>query len=233
MQFLKKFSMKIFGICTRVKSISGLLLRHFCRQESQRITAESIQQQIPYYLSRAAKENLAKELQGFPRRIDYYIDRYHDEVLQGDGWNSFVVVNIDNGERKTIRGILLTNSCDVSPENKREIPPTFTFAPIVRLEGYVKKLLAAGVTQRQIDDKVAAIKEQSVTNLFYLPKGAALDDDYVALLGDVHTVPLRVFHERHDRQKLFTLSQTGFYLFVLKLSVHFCRFHEEVERCPT
>lgn len=228
MLFLKKSCMRTFGICTKVRNF---LRRYHCRQERQ-ITAESIQQQIPHYLSQAAKENLAKSLQEFPRRIDYYIDRYQNEVLQGDGWNSFVVVNIENGERKPIKGILLTNSCDVAPENKREFPPAFTFAPIIKLGNYVQRLLMAGLSQQVIDDKVAAIKEQNITNLFYLPKGAHLDNDYVALLGDVHTVPLKVFQERQDRQKLFTLSQTGFYLFVLKLSVHFCRFHEEVNRSP-
>lgn len=220
--------MRTFGICTKVKNF----LRRLLFRPVKQITAESIHQQIPYYLSQAAKENLAKALQEFPRCIDYYIDRYQDEVLQGDGWNSFVVVNVENGERKPIKGILLTNSCDVAPENKRESPPTFTFAPIIKLSNYVQRLLAAGLSQQVIDDKVAAIKEQNITNLFYLPKGAHLDNDYVALLGDVHTVPLKVFQERQDRQKLFTLGQTGFYLFVLKLSVHFCRFHEEVDRFP-
>lgn len=218
--------MKIFGICTRVKNF---LRQHLCRQEGQ-INAETIRQQIPYYLSQSAKEHLVKSLQEFPRRIDYYIDRYKDEVLQGDGWNSFVVVNIENGERKPIKGILLTNSCDVASENKREFPPTFTFAPIIKLSNYVQKLSEADLDTQQIDDKIIAIKEQNITNLFYLPKGANLDDDYVALLGDIHTVPSRIFQEHSDRKKLFTLSQTGFYLFVLKLSVHFCRFHEEVNR---
>ena len=219
--------MKTSGICTRVKGF----LKKLCSNGKQ-ITAESIQDQIPSYLTQEAKDKLAKALGEFPSPIDYYINLYPEDVLQGDGWNSFVVIDFGSGERKPVKGILLTNSCDVSPENKREFPPTFTFALIIKLNNYLAKLAGAGLTRQQIDDKVIAIKEQRISTLFYLPKGAKLDDEYVALLGDVHTVPLQVFEARKDRQKLFTLSQVGFYLFVFKLSVHFCRFHEGVARYP-
>lgn len=219
--------MKIFGTYTRVKK----LLRKLCGDDKQ-ITATSIQNQIPYYLSQESKGNLVRALEDFPNPIDYYINLFPEEVLQGDGWNSFVVVDYENGNRKSVKGILLTNSCDISPANPREFPPAFTFAPIIKLKGYQKKLLEAGITQQQIDDKVVAIKEQKITTLFYLPQGGKLDEDYIALLSDVHTIPKQVFEARVDRQKLFTLSQVGFYLFVLKLSVHFCRFHEEIARDP-
>jgi hypothetical protein len=81
----------------------------------------------------------------------------------------------------------------------------------------------------QTDDKIAAIRKQHVTSLFYLPMGASLNEDHVALLDDLHTLPLRMF-QNADRPKLFTLSQVGFYLFVVKLSIHFCRFSGDISR---
>ena len=83
---------------------------------------------------------------------------------------------------------------------------------------------------QQINDRFQAIREQRVTTMFYLPKGGSLEEEYVALLDDLHTVPARIFEQVAERKKLFTLSLVGFYLFVLKLSVHFCRLHEEVAR---
>lgn len=71
---------------------------------------------------------------------------------------------------------------------------------------------------------------QITTELFYLPRGSNLDDDYVALLDDIHTAPFPQFQRQKDKQKLFTLSQVGFYLFLFKLSIHFCRFHENIDR---
>lgn len=54
------------------------------------ITAESIQDQIPYYLSQEAKDNLVKALKRFPDNINYYINLYQSDMLQGDGWTSLL-----------------------------------------------------------------------------------------------------------------------------------------------
>jgi len=194
------------------------------------ITLESIQDQIPYYLTLEAKENLVKALAKFPQLKDYYINRYQEEVLQGDGWTSLEIISFRNGKRKFIKGILLSNSCDIEPSNNREYAPNITFSPIIKLNRYIELLSAAKLDESKIKAKIAAIKEQKVTTLFYLPKGAGLDDDYIARLDEVYTVPFPSFSEQDNRNKLFTLNQVGFYLFLFKLSVHFCRFHENILR---
>lgn len=53
---------------------------------------------------------------------------------------------------------------------------------------------------------------------------------HVALLDDLHSMPMEVYKEAAE--KLFTCSMEGLYLFVFKLSVHFCRLHENVDRSP-
>lgn len=194
------------------------------------ITQESIQDQIPYYLTQEAKANLVRALAEFPQLKDYYINRYQEEILQGDGWTSLEIISFRNGERKLIKGILLSNSCDIDPSNKREYESNITFSPIIKLNRYIQLLRAANLDENRIRAKIASIKEQKVTTLFYLPQGASLDDDYIARLDEVYTVPFSSFNERDGRQKLFTLNQVGFYLFLFKLSVHFCRFHENILR---
>jgi len=194
------------------------------------ITTDSIKDQIPYYLTQEAKENLVKALDRFPRNINYYLNRYQTEILQGDGWTSIEVIRFEDTERKFVRGVLLSNSCDIYPSHKRDLPAKLTFAPVIKLNRYLELLNLAGLDHQRVQNKLTAIREQKVTSLFYLPKGADLEDDFVALLDDLHTVPLQAFLSRPDRKKLFTLGQVGFYLFLLKLSVHFCRFHEEVAR---
>jgi len=196
------------------------------------ITSESIKEQIPYYLTQEAKENLVKALDNFPRKIDYYINQFESQILQGDGWTSVAVISFETSEKKLIKAMLLSNSCDVAPENERKLPVKLTFAPIIKLNRYCGLLTASGLEEQQIIDKVVAIKEQKITSLFYLPQGAGLEEDYIALLDDLHTVPYHAFRTQAGQQKLFTLGQVGFYLFLLKLSVHFCRFHEELNRTP-
>ena len=212
--------MTISGICTRADTEK--YANHFRVHQGS----------IPYYLSQKAKEHLAKALDQFPRQIDYYTNLYKEEFLQGDCWTSVDVLRFEDGAKKSIRALLLSNSCDAAPENKRDLPTKLSFASMVKLERYVDLLKNAGLDQKQIEAKVVAIKEQRVTSLVYFPKGAALEEDYVALLDDIHTVPSQAFIARNEKTKLFALSNVGFYLFVLKLSVHFCRLHEEVVRDP-
>lgn len=190
------------------------------------LSADTLQAQIPYYLTQVAKENLVKALNSFPN-ITYYTSLYPNDALQGDGWTSMGIVSFEKGERDFIKGIILSNSCDIDLTNKRDLPAKLIFAPIIKLTNYVKLLEKTNVPN--IKSKIQAIRGQHVTNLFYLPKEAYLDDEYIALLDDVHTIPLSTFNSK-DQKKLFTLSQVGFYLFIFKLSVHFCRFHENVKR---
>ena len=194
------------------------------------ISSDAIQTHVPYYLTKDQKDGLIKALGDFPRQIQYYVGLYPHEVLQGDGWERLEVIRFEDGTRDRIKGIVLSNSCDISPDNERDTPPKITFAPIIKLKNYSQLLLRNGLSQQQIDDRFVAVREQRITSMFYLPKGGALDDEYVALLDDLHSIPANAFEQVAEKKKLFTLSMVGFYLFLLKLSVHFCRFHEKIAR---
>lgn len=194
------------------------------------ITKESIQNHIPYYLTEKDQEELVAALASLSQCQNYYTNKYPFEILQGDGWTSLELIHFERNERKLVKGILLSNSCDISPDNNREFAPKLTFSPIIKLSNFVRILEQNGASKDKILSKVSAIKKQHITTLFYLPKGADLDDDYIALLDEVYTIPFNSFNERRDKKKIFTLNQIGFYLFLFKLSVHFCRFHENIAR---
>jgi uncharacterized protein (TIGR04255 family) len=51
----------------------------------------------------------------------------------------------------------------------------------------------------------------------------------IALLDNIHSIDLEQFLDL-DPAKLLTLSQYGFYVFLVKLSIHFTRFQEGVLR---
>jgi hypothetical protein len=195
------------------------------------IDPEAIEDHVPYYLTQTQKQGLTKALADFNEHpVDYYTDRYREELLQGDGWTGLQVIQFDTGERASIKGIVLSNTCDVSADNARALPAKIVFAPIIRMSAYKAVLLKAGLKEDQVGSKFEAIRKQKITTLFYLPRGAGLEEEHIALLDDLHNIPLTAFHPPDDQAKLFTLSMVGFYLFVFKISVHFCRFHEEIER---
>jgi hypothetical protein len=192
------------------------------------ITFEQIHDYLPQYLTPKKQRALADALADFENR-DYYTQLYPDEMLQGDGWSSIEIMRFETGDRDRIKGILLSNSCDIDPKNRRDFPPRIVFAPLVRLEAYIKRL-ADAVDQKVLDNKLTAIRKQTVSSLFYLPAGAELTAEHIAILDDLHTIPLATFLSEASRAKLFTLGQMGFYLFLMKLSIHFCRFQEGIDR---
>ena len=195
---------------------------------------ENIVEHIPFYLTqdKDAKEGFVKNLENFPNNINYYTSYYPNDELQGDGWEGLDIVDVVTSRKRSVKGIILSNSCDISTENKRVLPPNILFAPIVELETYRNKLIKAGIAENQINSKIEAIKKQKVTSLFYLPTMGNFPESIV-IFDDVRSLPMHYFQSKKSSQiikKVFTLSQFGFYLFLFKISIHFCRFHEKVLR---
>lgn len=197
--------------------------------------ADALRQQIPYYLTadpaqKALLTELKQLINGAKR--GYFIPAGHDgykaDMLQGDGWRGFQIFSFNSRSVNASRGIVLSNSCDVSAENARALPPNVTFAPIVKLSKLVERFKAHGLYGEKVASRLNDIKAQRVTNMFYLPADGPLDEDHVALLDDLHSMPIE--HHNHIAEKMFMLSMAGFYLFVFKLSIHFCRLHENVNR---
>lgn len=193
-------------------------------------TIDQIQDHLPKYLTPRQQQELVDQLRNFEDR-NYYTILHDAEMLQGDGWSKIEIVDFASGARDKIKGILLSNSCDIDSSNPRDFPPRIVFAPLISLQGFAELLQTSSSLKReQIDSKIASIRRQCVTSLFYLPQGGGLDADYIAILDDLHNIPLQTFLNEAERAKLFTLGQMGFYLFLLKLSIHFCRFQEGIAR---
>ena len=151
-------------------------------------------------------------------------------MLQGDGWGGFEMFAFDSGERRTVKGIVLSNSCDISLDNPRDVARRVTFAPLVRLSTYCDKLLRSSRDKKRVNEQIESIRAQKTSNIFYIPAGDSLKEDYIARLDDTHSMPVNPLLESANKEKLFTLSNTGFYMLILKLSVHFCRLQENLNR---
>ncbi len=197
------------------------------------VSVDSLREHIPYYLTQDQKEGLKRALEDFSRKgesASYYTTHHQGELLQGDGWGALEIIQFKDTRRISTKGILLSNTCDMDPGNKRERPPNIVFAPIISLSRYRELLVSRGLPADVVSSKIGSIKRQEVTSIFYLPRGGGLFDEYIAYFDDIHTIPIAYFDCLDYEQNLFTLSQFGFYLFLFKISVHFCRFHENVTR---
>lgn len=184
---------------------------------------------LPEFLTLPMKLGVLEELKKFPKGMEYYYSHQDAQFLQGDVYSGFISTNPETGEQKPIRGIILSNTCDISAENKRPIGARVVYAPIVKLSSLMALYERAGATQEQLQDRAKAIREQKKTDLFYLP--SLHGEDYVALLDALENTSTTHLYQKCSR--VATLGMAGFYVFLFKISVHFTRMHENVVRQTT
>jgi hypothetical protein len=186
---------------------------------------------LPKYLSPSEQKELWEELRAFPSPRGFYLpsDDVTPDLLQGDGWRGFVAIDVVSGERKSTRGIILSNSCDVDLSNSRTLLPNLIFAPLISLAAYSARLTSAGLKPATIESLIETIRRQEVSNIFFLPAMSYGPDESVVLLDTVHIQPVQMFVDG-TRTRLFRLNQVAFYVFLIKLSIHFTRLQEGVKR---
>lgn len=136
----------------------------------------------------------------------------------------------ESGEQRSIKGIVLSNICDIDPENSRTASPRVIFAPLTELPSFENMLRKAGLSDKQINSKISAIREQRTTNVFFLPAKNRLGEDVIVRLDDLHSMPVDVLIRAGNGKKKLTLRDTGYYMLLFKLSVHFCRIQEAIHR---
>lgn len=202
------------------------------------ISFDEIRKYLPQYLSDESQKALFGELKNFPDNVtDGYLYSYHlskeSTIYQGDGIDGLMVVNLPNLEAKYLKGIVLSNTCDIDPSNKPLFSSRMVYSPIFQLEKYRSALIHDHVENgqsdiRRIDEHIEAIKHQYITQIFYLPSCFGLKKDSIVFLDRILNYPADELNE--ESHKLFTLSNYGFYMFLVKLSIHFTRVREGVDR---
>lgn len=203
------------------------------------IDFEEVKKYLPHYLNNASQDNLFKELKSFPENID---DRLYSQLLtkneiiyQGDGIDDMLVINLPSTEIRPFRSMIISNTCDIYLENEKLFPSRIIYAPIFNLEKYIDSLIKEhgenDDQKRKIKNHMLSIKKQLSTQIFYLPKGAGLQYDSIVFLDRLNNFPTGLMTgEEIKQRKIFTLSNYGFYLFLIKLSIHLTRVREGVER---
>jgi hypothetical protein len=183
---------------------------------------------FPKYLAPHDTKELFVEIDRFPA-INYY-SKIDESLLQGDVWTDLnaYVYSSKGIELKPFTWMILSNTCDVAAENYRRLPPSISFAPVVALERYFG--LLEGASKEQLDSIERDIRAQKSTGIFFLPKGAEIQQDSVVLLDSVQSMPLSMFTKDEKKVRSAQLSQPAFWVLLIKLSIHFCRAFEGVSR---
>jgi len=201
------------------------------------ISLEEIKFYLPKFLTPENQKTLFEELGSFPKNIDsrMYTERLRSEkvVFQGDGIRDLLVLNLPDITAQEAKCMIFSNTCDVDTGNKRGFfTPRIVYAPILSLSKYrsmlVRRRLKSGLA---IQEHLRQIRQQKITQAFYLPSHGVLTEDSLVFMDRVCSNSIASI-ERKDLSKarLFTLSDYGNYLFLIKLSIHFTRMQDGVNR---
>lgn len=196
-------------------------------------TIERLGLALPPFLSAEGKRELLAQLRGYPDNTDYYgLAPGEQEAVQGDSWRGLILFDFESGARYEVQGLIVSNSCDIAAANNPDPNQRVAFAPLLDLALYREFLIEAGKKPNDVEDYLAKIRRQEIYRLFYLPAMHGRFAESVVALDALHSMPLRALTDR-KLQHVFTLSMYGWYVLLVKLSIHFTRMGENIDRRPS
>jgi len=191
---------------------------------------------LPKYLSPDSQSSLYDNLRSFPDNIDkriYASGLNYDIIYQGDGIKDLLVVDFLTREiKETKSSIIISNTCDIDTNNTRFVPNQILYAPIIKLEQYKNKLLSdTSIAIEKVNSHIESIIKQRISNIFFLPRLNDDCEDSIVFLDRIFNVQNNyIDRDKLHQKRIFSLSNYGFYLFIFKLSLHYTRLHESVDR---
>jgi len=201
---------------------------------------EDIKTFLPSYLSEESLDKLFEGISQFIQESECVSNLYtrllcaERLIFQGDAFSDVPIVDLPDTEIYRTKVLVLSNTCDLDTQNKRNssLPINLSYVPIIPLGKYVNLLRENGIDELRITGHVTTLKQQRYTHLIYFPAHpSGPNEDAVALLDHTCSCRPEVIQVNNiAKQRLFTLNNFGFYLFLLKLSIHFSRIRESVDR---
>ncbi len=211
---------------------------------------DQLERLLPDYLSKAEKGRLLMALSQFHEQSagkpaawsgKFHTNFYHwtnfDFFLQGDllrsirqpSWNS----ETNRFEKIFAHSLILSNTCDMDLSNERVVPKEVVLAPLTPLQDFVEELREIVRDEKRLETIVHGIKAQTYSNAFYLPPAPGTQLEFVCFLDNAFWFPteeLNSYLPDLAQTRIASLDYFGYYLFLVKLSYHFCRLPEEKQR---
>lgn len=202
----------------------------------QRFSYEDISQFLPRYLSEDSSEVMRREIERFTKgeiSRSLYTNRLLNEktIYQGDALEGMLIVRLPDPQINPAKVIIFSNTCDIDLNNQRLFDSMVVYSPILDLGKYEQALIKNQVSASKVKAHIIAIRQQIITQIFYLPAGGFLKNDGIVFLDRICScVNSSIDRSTIKSKRLFTLSDFGHYLFLFKLSLHFTRLTSKVDR---
>lgn len=195
---------------------------------------DDIKLYLPQYLSASDQDKMLEQIREYTHQgsSDIYTSNYtHPTYLwQGDGIDNVFYVNLPTVENGLAPVMILSNTCDISLGNQRMYGNRVMFAPIINLTKFEKKLKGQYSATR-VEALIHDIRKQKITQILYLPIGCGMEYEGLVFFDKAISLPLNNdLVQGMTLNHKFSLNNFGFYLFLLKLSIHFTRVQEKIDR---
>lgn len=200
---------------------------------------EDLKKFLPTFLSSGEQEelfyNLKQLIKGDISRVkNFYINASNDRLLeQGDVIDGVDIFNLPMTTPTEGKGFIISNTCDVNPDNDRAVPMGVMYAPVLNLEKYENRLKAEGLYS---EDWGRSVRMQQITNLVYLPAGLGMDYEAIVPLDKINSMASDyITPETASSNRVSRLSLTGWYILLIKITHHFARTTNELisRKSPT
>ncbi|GAF85940.1 unnamed protein product [marine sediment metagenome] len=171
------------------------------------------------------KQKLKECLRSFPEHFEkwFYSPSLPEDLYQGDIFLDVPVTLIDE-DGGPIGGqahvMLVSNSCDMQPSGSDCI----TVATIIDFQNFSREK-PDSFSKDRWEDYLRSLTNNHITQYLYIPSGKTLRESIVRfdqLISINKEFILKKYNETREL-RLLSLSQYGYYYFILKLTYHFSR----------
>lgn len=196
------------------------------------MTFEEAINQAPNILPGHKKE-FSECIRNFPFGVEkwlYLNSVVNDNALyQGDIILDLPTSMIDD-EGYPVKGsdnvALISNSCDMQPDRHDSI----IVSPIIDLNEY--KSCLEKIAPEKAENQISAIRKNEKICYFYLPEVKGFPESFIDLTNmiSISSKYLNMIKNSKTEKCFISLSDNGFYLFLIKLVYHFARLEKEPKR---
>jgi len=176
----------------------------------------------------SVSDKVCSELRSYldlnPRLEEWlYDEETFEHLAQGDIVEALPACFINSlgeakGTKKPIPAILISNTCDMSLDANVPRKLFYTIIPLLPF-----------VEAKYDSSQIFAIKENTITDILYLPDVPTLGGNYIAQLDGACSISSEYVHKHLNGSRL-SLTRNGFYYFMAKLSMHLTRPENDMKR---
>lgn len=185
---------------------------------------------LPTYLTLPARDALKRAIERHPSASSgpiATVQLFADDLLQGDLVGSAVFFDFLEERTHKSFALLVSNSCDMSQDNRRPTARHVQYCPVLKWARFLELVQSANCFDNEdaLNEYLQNVRAQYVTSYFYITRQGE-PDGYVAALDQIQSAPSSVL----TGQRHWSLTQFGHYMLLFKLSYHFSRMRENLER---